>query len=216
MSGTVAKRPGRSADAGRRARREDEILAAAVSLFAARGYSETDTQVLADRLGVGKGTLYRYFPSKEALFLAAVDRVMQRLRARVDASMAGTEDPLDQIACGVRAYLEFFAEHPEYVELLIQERAQFKDRKKPTYFEHCDANVGRWREFYRSLIAAGRVRDMPPERITDVISDLLYGTMFTNYFAGRDEAPEQQARDILDIVFRGILSDPERQRRGTN
>ena len=40
------------------------------------------TQALADRLGVGKGTIYRHFPSKRALFLAAADRVCARCRSR--------------------------------------------------------------------------------------------------------------------------------------
>jgi hypothetical protein len=46
-----------------------------------------------------------------------------------------------------------------------------------------------------------------------VISDLLYGTMFTNYFTGPRKPPQEQTQDIIDIVFRGILSDPERKRR---
>ncbi|MGA2259581.1 MAG: helix-turn-helix domain-containing protein, partial [Thermoguttaceae bacterium] len=53
-------------------RRQEEILEKAVLLFAAHGYADTDTQFLANQLQVGKGTLYRYFPSKEELFLAAV------------------------------------------------------------------------------------------------------------------------------------------------
>jgi AcrR family transcriptional regulator len=192
----------------------EQILAAATKLFAEHGYSETDTQLLAERLGVGKGTLYRYFPSKRELFLAAADRVMRRLRERIDSHIAGILDPLDRIAAAVRAFLGFFAEHPESVELIIQERAQFKDRKKPTYLEHREVHVERWRTLYRGLIAEGRVRNVPVERITDVMSDLLYGTVFTNYFAGPRKPLEAQAEDILDIVFYGILTGPERQRRG--
>jgi AcrR family transcriptional regulator len=208
------KKPGRPTNVSLRQRRCEEILETAARLFAEHGYSETDTQVLADRLSVGKGTLYRYFPTKRELFLAAVDRVMQRLRQAVDDSVAGVADPLDRISRAVRAYLDFFAAHPEFVELLIQERAQFKDRKKPTYFEHREVYVERWRALYRELIAAGRVRGIPPEQITDVLGNLVYGTMFTNYFAGQGKPSEEQARDILDIVFHGILTRSERRRRG--
>jgi AcrR family transcriptional regulator len=195
------------------ASRQEEILEAAARLFAKNGYTETDTQQLADKLGVGKGTLYRYFPSKRALFLAAADRAMRQARAAVESSMVGIDDPLDRILAAIRAYLSFFASHPEFVELLIQERAQFKDRKKPTYFEHREANVERWRDLYRGLIAEGRVRQMSVVRITDVISNLLYGTMFTNYFTGQQKSFEAQAQDIADVVFHGILSDEERESR---
>ncbi|UCF34251.1 MAG: TetR/AcrR family transcriptional regulator [Phycisphaerales bacterium] len=201
-------RRGRPKDKQLAARRRAEILDTAAKLFAERGYPNTDVQVVADELRLGKGTVYRYFPTKRELFLAAVDRGMSRLHDAVEARVAETDDPVQQIAQAMRAYLAFFDNHPEIVELLIQERAEFKDRKKPTYFEHRDANIGRWQALLRRLTEEGRVRDIPVERITDVVGDLLYGTLFTNHFAGRRKSLEEQARDILDIVFEGILCRP--------
>jgi AcrR family transcriptional regulator len=213
MQNSPTKKPPRSASSARWERRQEEILEAAAQLFAEHGFTATDTQLLAEKLKVGKGTLYRYFPSKEALFLAAVDRCMRNLRRTVDAAIADIEDPLDRVAWAVRTFLAFCADHPEFVELLMQERAQFKDRKKPTYFEHREVNIERWRVLYRSQIGQGRIRDMPVERITDVVSQLLYGTIFTNYFTGQRKSPDAQARDIMDVVFNGILGDAERQKR---
>jgi AcrR family transcriptional regulator len=217
MTIAAPRKPGRPVDESLHVRRRKEILDEAADLFAARGYADTDTQVLADRLHVGKGTLYKYFPSKRELFLAAVDRVMRRLREAVDAAIEAVEDPLERVSIAIRAYLDFFAEHPGFVELLVQERAHFKDRKRPTYFEHRDANVGRWKALFASLIAEGRVRKVPVERITDVLSQLVYGTMFTNHFAGQRKSSAAQAGDILDVVFHGILLDrprPARHARG--
>ncbi len=209
MKNATLKKPRRALDDSLRANRCEQILDAAVKLFAKHGYADADTQLLADKLGVGKGTLYRYFPSKKDLFLAAADRVMRRMRQKIDDSIKDVADPLDRIAVAIRTYLAFFADHPDFVELLMQERAQFKDRKEPTYFQYRKANVQRWRDMYRGLIAQGRIRDMPVERITDVFGDLVYGTMFTNYFTGNRKPLEEQAQDILDVVFHGILSDSE-------
>lgn len=192
--------------------RREEILDAAIQLFARHGYAATDLQILADFLKLGKGTLYRHFGSKEKLFLAAADRVMRKLRAHIDSRIEDVADPLDRIVRGIHAYLEFFDAHPEAVEMLIQERAQFKDRKRPTYFEHREANIARWQALYRDLIAQGRVRAMPVERILDFVGDLLYGTMFVNYIAGRRRPPAEAAANVIDLLFHGILSDPEKQR----
>ncbi len=63
----------------------------------------------------------------------------------------------------------------------------------------------------QELIDSGRLRRMPVERVLNVMGDLVYGTMFTNYLSGRRESFEEQARDILDIVFNGILSDREKK-----
>jgi len=191
--------------------RREEILDAAIHHFARSGYADTDLQLLADDLGIGKGTLYRHFGSKENLFLAAADRVMLNLRKTIDDAIQDIPDPIDRIVRAIHAYLEYFDTHPEAVEMLIQERAQFKDRKKPTFFEHREANTERWRAVYRELIAEGRVRPMPVERITNVLGDLVYGTMFVSYMAGRRQTPAQAAKEIIDIVFHGILSASERQ-----
>lgn len=191
--------------------RREQILTAATRLFAEQGYAECVTQLLADTLGVGKGTLYRHFPSKRALFLAAVDRVMRLLQEHVARSLADEPDGLGRVRRGIQAYLEFFREHPEFVELLVQERAQFRDRERPTYFEHRERNVRYWRDLYRQLVGEGRFREMPVERVSDVVSALLYGAMFLNDYGGRSGAFAISADDLVDVLFRGVLSDPERQ-----
>lgn len=194
-------------DDGLASRRREQILAAATGAFATHGYPSMDVGGLAEQLGIGKGTIYRYFPKKSELFLAAVDRAMRLMREAVNAASAGEPDGLRRIELAVQAYLDFFDRHPEFVELLIQERAEFRDRKRPTYFEHRDRNVQQWTSLYQGLMAEGRVRTMPVDQITDVVSHLLYGTMFTNFFVGHTKSSREQAREILDVVFHGILTN---------
>ena len=131
---------------------------------------------------------------------------MRKLQERVEANIVGITDGFERVTKAVAAFLAFFAEHPHYVELLIQERAYFKDRQRPTYFEHREINIERWRQVYRELIAAGRVREMPAECITNVVSNMLYGIMVTNFFNGQTKPSEVQAKELLDVVFCGILT----------
>jgi AcrR family transcriptional regulator len=208
---STAKKPGRPKDVSLRDRRREQILHVATQLFAAYGYPHTEVQLVADTLGVGKGTVYRYFPSKRDLFLGAVDRGMRQLQKQVQTDTAIVSDPLERIAGAIRTYLVFFEAHPEFVELFMQERAEFKDRKQPTYFAHREVTIAPWRDLARQLMTAGRLRPLPPERLT-VVGDLLYGIMFTNYFAGHRQPATAQAEDFLDVVFYGILSESERQR----
>ena len=198
-----------SAEDGRR----EAILDVATDLFAQFGYSDAVTKDLAEKMQVGKGTIYRHFPSKSDLFLAAVDRVMRRLREHIDLAIADVADPIERIEAGTLAFLRFFHDHPKFVELLIQERALFRDRTTPTYLRHRERNRQRWHDLYKILIHEGRIRCMPVERITQVFMDLSYGTIFTNYFSGESKRPEDQARDILDVVLLGILGESERPRR---
>lgn len=204
------RKPGRPREEGLVVRRREEILDAATVCFARLGYRLTDIQLVANQLDVAKGTIYHYFPSKEQLFLAAVDRGVKQLALAVDTAVHDVTEPLERIRCAIRAYLQFFSEHPEIVELFIHERSEFRDRKRPTYFEHRDRTIGAWHQLIEGLIRDGRCRQIPVERVSEVVNDMLYGTIFTNYFTGRKASFEDQARDVLDIVFNGILSDNER------
>jgi AcrR family transcriptional regulator len=68
--------------------RPGEILAGALELFVERGYSATKLEDVARRAGVSKGTVYRYFESKEAIFRAVVQELvvpeLARAEKRVD------------------------------------------------------------------------------------------------------------------------------------
>jgi AcrR family transcriptional regulator len=196
----------------RRAQRRQAIMEAAGKLFAELGYNSCEMERVAGELNIAKGTLYLYFPGKQELFFACVDWGMKLMQGAVLSAADSTEDPFRRISRAIRAYLEFFDLHPHYVELLIQERAIFRDRKQPTYFEYRQANRGKWRQIYIDLIAEGRLRaDVPVDRIVDTVGALLYGTMFTNHFAGRTFTLDEQYRAIVEIVLRGILSDDERK-----
>lgn len=213
MSEVVQKKSRRCSDEEALLARREEILEMATELFADHGFSDAITQVLADRLQIGKGTLYRHFPSKRELFLAATDRVMRRLQEEINARVSGITDGLERVERGMATFLKFFADHPSFVELLIQERAYFKDRKRPTYFEHREVNIERWRRLYADMIGQGRIRDIPVEQITNVVSNVLYGIMVTNFFNGETKSPDVQAKEILDVIFEGILTREERERR---
>ena len=190
------------------------IVDAASRLFADHGFSDCDMGRIARKLKLAKGTLYLYFSSKQELFFACVDDGMMRMQAAVRAASESVEDPFERLAAAMRAYLEFFLQHPQYVELMLQERANFRQRKAASYFEHRDAARVSWRAFYQNLIQEGRLRsDLTVEAILDTLGHLVYGTMFTNHFLGRKKPLADQDRQMLDIVLRGILSDTERRRR---
>lgn len=192
-------------------RRNEKILRHATRFFAKRGYHAADMQVLADELKIGKGTLYRAYRTKEALFLATTQEAMRLMRESIDGAIsAGGADGLEAIAHAVAAYLRFFDQHPHFVEIMMLERSVFGDTRKPTYFVHREANAERWSRLYAKLMDEGRVRRLPIEAIRDVMSSTIYGAMFTNYFAGRQKPLEVQAAQIIHVVLNGILTNEER------
>lgn len=213
MSPAPQRKPGRPRDPDLEARRKGQILDTAARVFAGLGFAAADVQVIADQAGIGKGTVYRYFPTKESLFLAAVQRGLQALTQEMDRVLTDpADDPVGQMRQAVRAYLGFFARRPEMAELFIQERAAFPHHHRPLYFSMKD---GSHQECKRSalwtrLVAGGKVRPMPAERFFAVLGDLLYGTILANLLSARPADPAAQTEDILDVILNGLLADRPR------
>ena len=84
----------------RKQARPQELLDAALALFAEKGYAATRTEEVAARAGVSKGTLYLYYPSKEELFKAVVRQNLSALiaeGAEFVGSYAGSTAELLQV-----------------------------------------------------------------------------------------------------------------------
>lgn len=199
-------KPGRPANPQLRKQREEEILQAAAALFAEKGYAPTDLQELAQRLGVGKGTVYRYFPTKQDLFLATVKHEITRFTTTLEGMVPRNAPLIEQMSLVIEAYLQFFQQNPDVVELMVIERSHFKHRR-PTYFDlENDPSCARWDALVSALIEQGVLRSMPLDKVRRVVGDLIYGTMFSNYMAGRVASPHEQAREIMDVLYGGLLT----------
>jgi len=203
------RKPGRPVDPALQERRRGDILDAAGRLFAAHGYAAADTQQLADALGIAKGTVFRYFPTKRELFVACIGRALDHLGAAVEAAAARATDPLHKLEHGMRAYLRFFDEHPEVVELMILERAELKDRKS-TYFDRRDRDTASqrgWRDLVAGLVAAGRIRPLPPEKVLAFVGDLLYGAIFSRQMSGDRRLLSARYPELRDLVRHALGAD---------
>jgi len=191
-------------------RRSDEILSAAVELFAKQGFAATEVQQIADRAGVGKGTVYRHFVNKEKLFLAAADLGLRQLKDAINHIADPQAVPLDRLRGGVVAFLKFFREHPEFVELMIQERAHFRDRESPTFFGRKDDEMTcRWRDDFTDLIAGRVLRPLPVEHLMDFIEQSLFGAVLVHFLGKRDPATAADGNRVADLILQGIALPQE-------
>ena len=75
--------------------RRSGILEAGRHMFARKGFHGTSTAELAARAGCSEPTLYKYFPSKQAVFAAVLDDATRCVTVRVAELMRGAEDPLE-------------------------------------------------------------------------------------------------------------------------
>jgi len=187
--------------------RNEQILDAARLMFASRGFADTDVEELASELGIGKGTIYRAFPSKQELFFATVDRSLEQMAGFIKAEVAAQQvEGLQKIQTAVKAFLHFFDANPAVIELFIQERAVFSGQGHSSFWEHCRKNSARWETFFSDLMAQGFIRKSDPRWLADTLNQLLYGQLFLHRMDGSQQSLKSKSNDILTIFFVGILT----------
>jgi AcrR family transcriptional regulator len=198
------------ATADRMAETRQQVLQAAIEVFAAEGYHETDVQVIADRAGVGKGTVYRHFGDKEKLFLAAAKHALEQMSQSIGREMhsdQGTVDYLRNMAVGCARY---YAAHPEAVELIVQERAVFRKSTTPTHrLRHSEGQQEVEKELRRG-IERGELRPIDVRATFEAFGDLLFGCIFNSCVSGEPSTLVSRVQHAMDIFFEGIISDSGR------
>jgi len=191
--------------------KRDEILAAAELEFARREFHQVLMDDVAARAGVGKGTLYRYFPTKEELFLAMVLRGLDEshgefLRA-FDDETAAIETILES---SVAHMLSYFRGREPLLALL----QRYEDR-----LPHADTELLRRRrdEALAAIASAlgraantGRIRDVD----TRIAAQMLLGMVRTAVlYPHPDMSPQRMAQEIVGLFLDGVRQPPSASRR---
>jgi AcrR family transcriptional regulator len=199
---------GRPVDPTLPQRRREEILAAATIFFSRHGYLNADIELLAQHLGIGKGTIYRYFRNKEHLFRQSLLRGLEGLHRSVAQATTAVDDGIAMLKRAILAYLQYFDEHPEIIELIVLERAELKGHGKPTYFAHREQYLDPWRKRLLKLMADGQIRKMNVDTIISSLGMLMYGALVTHPHMGGRSGLSSHASGVMDVFIDGIVNRP--------
>jgi AcrR family transcriptional regulator len=184
--------------------KHEAILRCATRVFAHEGYSNTDVQVIADQAGVGKGTVYRYFGTKAELFLAVANAGLQDLTDGIYEAIEGLTDAVEVVRRAASAYGAYFQQHPEMVEILIQERAAFRGSIPATHLVYRRENRAFFEDILRQGIRDGQLREIDVVAATDAFANLLYGTVVCGCLEGATDQLQKMAEQAVELVLQGI------------
>ncbi len=78
-------------------KRKEEIALATLEVFAEKGFEATSMSQIAKIVGIGKGTIYEYFESKEEVILSAIKAWVETIQSEVERQMEGIDDPVERL-----------------------------------------------------------------------------------------------------------------------
>jgi AcrR family transcriptional regulator len=195
----VATSPSGRREANRRSRRE-LILDVAQGSFLDQGYDGTTMSRIAAQLGGSKGTLWSYFPSKEDLFAAVVDRATQEFRQKLSVIL----NPDDDVETALRGFCEQFlakltsGQGIALHRLVIGEIGRFPELGRIFYERAPLQTQLLLGDFIASVQARGQLRVIDPSRAAQHLTWLCLSGSYQLRLTGMiDHAtPEMLAGDV--------------------
>jgi AcrR family transcriptional regulator len=179
-----------------------------LELAAEQNPSTITTAAIAKHMHVTQGSLFRHFPSKEAIWEAVMVWVSERLLKRVDRAAEGITSPIAAMEAMFMSHVEFIAEHPGVPRMIFGEL----QRTEPTPAKRMvQTLLKRYRERLNLLIEKGKqAGELSPSLDNEAAALLFIGTIqglvMQSLLAGDVTGMRQHAPRVFAIYKRGIGS----------
>ena len=173
----------------------DRILDAALSSFGSRGYEATSLDSLAESLGLRKQSILYWFPSKEALLEALIDRSTGELSQALEGSLARAGSGFARVEAVVRSVFRLAARRPELLGL-VREVGRLGPPAATRFTQALDPLVARASSFLESEMDAGHMRRHEPRLLLLAIYSTVVG-MVTEVEVLRALGEEPTARSLV-------------------
>ncbi len=187
-----------------RTERRQRILAAASGLFGGAGYDGVQMAAVARAAGVGKPTLYRYFGSKEELFLEVLGEALAQLQLRLEEVVAQPLPPPESLALMIRTLVDMLARHTEPLRLISGDNPGLAQRLRGTFRNRRRPILDLLRRVLERGMASGDFRPLDLE----ITPALILGMIRGGLIAAPATARQRLAEAAIDLVLRGGLAAP--------
>jgi AcrR family transcriptional regulator len=186
------------------------ILRCASEVFAERPYHEVLTEDLCARLGIGKGTLYRYFDSKEDLYFASIVHGLEEMHAAV-ADVIERSEPLEKaIEALTGTIIGYFWERRDFFVLFHRHEPKLDPGER--------AGWNRRREEYVDMVSGAVSRELnrlgrnhvDPRLAVEMLFGMIRSVCM---YRSEDDRVEDLASLVADVFLRGVLGELERPHR---
>jgi AcrR family transcriptional regulator len=195
----------------RKEARPQEILEAALKVFAEKGFAATRMDEIADRARVSKGTIYLYFESKEAVFRALVQETLAKRVSDFAVLVREHQGPVAPLLRELLLRLGHLVATSDYVvlpKMVIAEAGNFPDLARIYREEVVERGLNLFGGLLQSGMARGEFRKLPVQHAVRLcIAPMLLAAIWRTTFASLDAAPYDYAGLIeahIATLLRGL------------
>jgi TetR/AcrR family transcriptional regulator len=186
--------------------RQAEIIAAALRLAQDRSPGLITTADIAAAVGVSQGALFKHFPSKEAIWLAAMQWVQASLLGALEAAAQSDPSPLVTLKAVFMAHVHFVVAHPGVPRTIFQELQQPADSDiKQAVRSLLQAYRKLLLKRLQAAVAQAEVpADLDLEAAATLFVGIVQGLVMQAMLSGKPTTMKTQAERVYSLYLRGI------------
>jgi len=190
------------------AAKRERILAAALRLFAHEPYQAVTMDRVADAAGVAKGTLYLYFPSKDALYLGVLSDGLDTAYRTYQSSADPRLPVVERLRRSIAVMVEFYDQRRDFLRLFATEEPRLAEARNRII----EASRERGFNFFASLIEEG-IRTgvftrLDPRLATFTIQGAIRSLLL---YYGSSRPVSEISRELGNLMLRSLGADPSHQ-----
>jgi len=186
--------------------RRRSILDAACHVFGDKGFELATVEAVAEAARVAKGTVYLYYPSKQAIYDAVFSTGMAEMERLIGERVASADSARDAIAGFVTVRSEYFQQHPDFFRIYVAEFA--RQVTGPPDRGACQLALDRQtralQKVMEKAVASGEVREIDPESAALAVFDMSKGLIGRRLLLGNRGALHKDITFLTDLIWTGL------------
>jgi AcrR family transcriptional regulator len=192
--------------ASERGSMKHRLVAEAARLFRTKGYGETTTRELAERMGLQKASLYHHMSTKEELLFQICIEALEHMNEAVESASAGYESAFDSLQHAIIAHIESALGDADMHATMLIEMRGLSDAHSESVRSGRRSYEARFRRLLEAAQREGRVRsDIDAKWMTLALMNLLNWTIFW-YHPDEGMPPGDLAKILREIYLHGAVT----------
>ncbi len=186
-----------------------KILEAALQVFSSRNYHDATVEEIARIAEVGKGTVYRYFRSKEDLYRQMIDEKLDQLNSEIQKIIASQQDVMDIIWQCVTSYMQFFEQNKGLYRLILRDDAHSGGSK---YLRRALKNLNPLKRKLLEAAKNGRFKPLNFETAFYGFMGFIHGVVQKWLDHNCNYSLLSEVPVVSEILLHGVIPKEEKQK----
>ncbi|MEL6457771.1 MAG: TetR/AcrR family transcriptional regulator [Cyanobacteria bacterium J06636_27] len=177
-----------------------ELLWKSFDLFALKGYGSVTMREIAKELGVSTGTLYHYFPNKEAIFLQLVEEQTEQDISNFLVE-AGSPETLEE---RIKVLINFIQKYENYFIKQTLLNFDFYQQQERSKILNNETLIKSWKHTEKAISGYLQIENKP---VIDFILNLIGGLLTSRMFGGDEIASYEEQGELLVEMLTAYLNN---------